>query len=118
MKNKIALKLTFYFAAALLIFALVVGSSFRVLFWQHTEALKKAELEQRAVKIAQAMVDTREQVIAWQERMVEMKQDRQQLEELPTVLTHRFQCPLSPGLIYRIIASYERDKIMRQPTDL
>ena len=56
--------------------------------------------------------------IAWQERMVEMKQDRQQLEELPTVLTHRFQCPLSPGLIYRIIASYERDKIMRQPTDL
>ena len=71
MKNKIALKLTLYFAAALLIFALVVGSSFRFLFWQHTEALKRAELEQRAVKIAQAMVDTREQVTAWQERMAQ-----------------------------------------------
>ena len=56
--------------------------------------------------------------IAWQERMVEMKQNRQQLEELLPMLTHRFQCPLSPGLIYRIIASYERGKIMRQPTDL
>ena len=80
MKNKIALKLTFYFAAALLIFALVVGSSFRVLFWQHTEALKKAELEQRAVKIAQAMVDTREQVIAWQERMAQKQAEEGEKE--------------------------------------
>ncbi|MGL5206439.1 MAG: ATP-binding protein [Acidaminococcaceae bacterium] len=71
MKNKIALKLTFYFAAALLIFALVVGGSFRFLFWQHTEGLKRDELEQRAVKIAQAMVDTREQVMSWQERMAQ-----------------------------------------------
>ena len=69
MKNKIALKLTFYFAAALLIFAIVVGSSFRVLFWQHTEALKRVELEQRAVKIAQALVETREQMQAWQDKM-------------------------------------------------
>ena len=80
MKNKIALKLTFYFAAALLIFALVVGSSFRFLFWQHTEALKRAELEQRAVKIAQAMVDTREQVIAWQERMAQKQAEEGEKE--------------------------------------
>lgn len=84
MKNRIALKLTFYFAAALLIFALVIGSSFKLLFWQHTESLKRAELEQRAVKIAHAMVDTREQVIAWQERMAQReaaegeKEDQQQ----------------------------------------
>ena len=75
MKNKIALKLTLYFAAALLIFALVVGSSFRLLFWQHTETLKRAELEQRAVKIAQAMVDTREQVLAWQEKMAQRQNE-------------------------------------------
>ena len=75
MKNKIALKLTIYFAAALLIFALVVGSSFRLLFWQHTETLKRAELEQRAVKIAQAMVDTREQVLAWQEKMAQRQNE-------------------------------------------
>ena len=75
MKNKIALKLTLYFAAALLIFALVVGSSFSLLFWQHTETLKRAELEQRAVKIAQAMVDTREQVLAWQEKMAQRQNE-------------------------------------------
>lgn len=75
MKNKIALKLTLYFAAALLIFALVIGSSFRLLFWQHTEALKRAELEHRAVKIAQAMVDTREQVLAWQEKMAQRQNE-------------------------------------------
>ena len=75
MKNKIALKLTLYFAAALLIFALVIGSSFRLLFWQHTETLKRAELEQRAVKIAQAMVDTREQVLAWQEKMAQRQNE-------------------------------------------
>ena len=80
MKNKIALKLTLYFAAALLIFALVVGSSFRFLFWQHTEALKRAEFEQRAVKIAQAMVDTREQVTAWQERMAQKQADEGEKE--------------------------------------
>ena len=56
--------------------------------------------------------------IAWQERMVEMKQDRQQLEELLAMLTHCFQCTLSPGLIHRIIAGYERCEFMWQPTDL
>ena len=80
MKNRIALKLTFYFAAALLIFALVVGSSFRFLFWQHTEALKKAELEQRAIKIAEAMVDTREQVVAWREKMAPKQAEESEKE--------------------------------------
>lgn len=81
MKNKIALKLTFYFAAALLIFALVVGSSFRVLFWQHTETLKREELQQRAVKIAQALVETREQMLVWQNKMEKRQVGNKQRED-------------------------------------
>lgn len=65
--NKIAWKLTFYFAIALLVFALVVGAGFRYFFRQHTEELKKAEMGQRAVKIAQALQDSRERMLLWQE---------------------------------------------------
>ncbi|HIU64959.1 MAG TPA: HAMP domain-containing protein [Candidatus Avacidaminococcus intestinavium] len=75
MRNKIALKLTIYFAAALLIFSLVVGSSFRILFRQHAEDLKRMELEQRATKIAQIMSETREQLANWQERRANLRHD-------------------------------------------
>ncbi|MEG1913664.1 MAG: ATP-binding protein [Acidaminococcaceae bacterium] len=68
MKNKIALKLTLYFTLAILLFALVVGSAFWVLFSQHTEALKREELNQRAVKIAQALAEHQEDLTARQEQ--------------------------------------------------
>ena len=41
MRNKIAWKLTLYFAAVLLIFALVVGGTFMHFFGKHTLDLKK-----------------------------------------------------------------------------
>lgn len=55
MHNKIALKLTLYFAAVLLVFALVVGGSFAHFFRQHTIDMKQTELEQRAVRIAEVL---------------------------------------------------------------
>lgn len=55
MHNKIALKLTLYFAAVLLVFALVVGGSFAHFFRQHTIDMKRMELEQRAVRIAEVL---------------------------------------------------------------
>ena len=58
MHNKIALKLTLYFAAVLLVFALVVGGSFAHFFREHTEHtvdIKSTELKQRAVRIAEVL---------------------------------------------------------------
>lgn len=47
MRNKIAWKLTLYFAAVLLIFALVVGGTFMHFFGKHTLDLKKKEMQVR-----------------------------------------------------------------------
>ena len=55
MHNKIALKLTLYFAAVLLVFALVVGGSFAHFFRAHTIDMKRTELQQRAVRIAEVL---------------------------------------------------------------
>ena len=55
MHNKIALKLTLYFAAVLLVFALVVGGSFAHFFREHTVDIKSTELKQRAVRIAEVL---------------------------------------------------------------
>lgn len=55
MKNKIAVKLSLYFAAALLIFSVVIGSIFLALFRNHTIELHKADMENRAVKISQTL---------------------------------------------------------------
>jgi signal transduction histidine kinase len=68
MQNKITFKLFLSFALALLFFSLVVGSGFAYLFREHTIDIKKQDLEQRAVKIAQALGDSRDQMIAWQEK--------------------------------------------------
>lgn len=54
-RNRIALRLTLYFAAALIVFSLIIGSVFMVLFRNHTVALQKMELEKRATAIAQTM---------------------------------------------------------------
>lgn len=68
MRNKITFKLFLSFAVALLIFSLVVGSGFAYLFREHTINIKKQDLEERAVKIAQALGDSRDQMLAWQEK--------------------------------------------------
>lgn len=48
MKNKIAVKLAAYFGAVLLLFALVIGASFRNQFSKHTVDVQKADVARRA----------------------------------------------------------------------
>lgn len=55
MKNKIAFKLTIYFAAALLLFSFIIGSVFMTLFKNHTIELHKTELQKRAVTISETL---------------------------------------------------------------
>lgn len=57
MRNRIAWKLTAYFAVALLIFAIGVGLFFAHFFVQHTVDIKKKEMQVRAVKIAEVIQD-------------------------------------------------------------
>jgi signal transduction histidine kinase len=52
MKNKIARKLIIYFSAALLIFAVVIGSIFMSLFKNNTIEIHKNDIERRALNIA------------------------------------------------------------------
>ncbi|HZW48789.1 MAG TPA: two-component sensor histidine kinase, partial [Bacillota bacterium] len=55
MRNKIAWKLTLYFSVVLLLFSLIIGSVFTVLFRSYTINLQKNELETRAVTMAEAL---------------------------------------------------------------
>jgi len=55
MRNKIVYKLIAYFAAALLLFACVIGGIFFSLFRSHTIELRKEELRQRAVNISETL---------------------------------------------------------------
>ncbi|MGE4484131.1 MAG: ATP-binding protein [Oscillospiraceae bacterium] len=55
MRSRIALKLTLYFAAALLLFSAVIGTVFITLFRTQTIKAHKDDLETRAVSIAGAM---------------------------------------------------------------
>ena len=57
MKNKIALKLTLYFSAVLLVFALIIGGVFYQFFKQQTIEIKEQEMRQRAQKIADVISD-------------------------------------------------------------
>jgi signal transduction histidine kinase len=52
MKNKMAFKLTLYFSATLVLFSIIIGSVFMILFRNHSMTLQKNELEKRAVKMA------------------------------------------------------------------
>lgn len=54
-KNKIAAKLAIYFAICLLVFSVIIGITFMVLFYNHTTRLHKLELEQRALSIARTL---------------------------------------------------------------
>ena len=57
MKNKIALKLTLYFSAVLVVFALIIGGVFYQFFKEHTVDIKKQEMRVRAEKIAYVLSD-------------------------------------------------------------
>ena len=54
-KSRIALRLGFYFAGALLIFAVTIGSVFLLLFREHTLRLFNADIESRALLIASTL---------------------------------------------------------------
>ena len=55
MKNKFTVKLTLYFLAVLVVFALVVGGVFRHLFKENAIDQKRTEMNQRATKIAKVI---------------------------------------------------------------
>ena len=57
MKNKIALKLTLYFSAVLVVLALIIGGVFYQFFKEHTVEIKKQEMRVRAEKIADVLSD-------------------------------------------------------------
>ncbi len=57
MKNRIALKLLLYFAAALLLFACISGLLFQALFTRHTIDAKKEEMQRKATALAQTLSD-------------------------------------------------------------
>ena len=54
-KSRIALRLGFYFAGALLVFAVTIGSVFLLLFREHTLRLFNADIESRALLIASTL---------------------------------------------------------------
>lgn len=51
MKSKIALRLTLYFSIALLLFSIIIGAVFMMLFKANTIAMYKGDLEKRATSI-------------------------------------------------------------------
>lgn len=57
MKNRIAVKLMFYFSSVLLIFALLIGGLFYQLFKQHTIEIKKQSMIVQSQKIAAVISD-------------------------------------------------------------
>ena len=52
MKNKIFIKLTVYFSAALIVFSIIIGSIFMLLFKNNAIEIYKNDLERRALTIA------------------------------------------------------------------
>jgi len=55
MRNRIAFKLTLYFSAVLLLFAIIIGTIFITLFRDQTMKEHKSDLEARAVSIASTL---------------------------------------------------------------
>ncbi len=61
MKSKITRKLTLYFSATLLLFSILIGFVFMGLFKEHTMELFRSNLEERAVGIAENLMEFQEQ---------------------------------------------------------
>ena len=55
MKHKIAFRLSAYFTAALLLFALIIGGIFLTLFRNYSVSLHRSELESRASRMAETL---------------------------------------------------------------
>ena len=55
MKNKIAFKLTLYFSVALIVFSVIIGGVFAMLFRSHTVAMHETDLERRALTMASTL---------------------------------------------------------------
>jgi len=58
-KNKIRFRLLLYFSGSLLVFSLIIGLIFFILFSRHNMDVHKAELENRAENIAEALAGFR-----------------------------------------------------------
>ena len=66
MKNNIVFKLAVYFTIGLLLFTLVIGGVFTTLFKKYTIQLHKAELESRAIQMADNLSEFLELLLeAW-----------------------------------------------------
>lgn len=57
MKNRIALKLAIYFSVVLLVFSIIIGGIFMVLFQNHTMNIQKNDLKKRATTMAETLSD-------------------------------------------------------------
>ncbi|MGA9517448.1 MAG: hypothetical protein WBV27_01565, partial [Trichococcus sp.] len=57
MKYKITRKLVLYFTSVILLFSLVVGGAFLLLFTRHTEDIYRADMQERAEAIAAGVAD-------------------------------------------------------------
>ncbi|MHB8962821.1 MAG: sensor histidine kinase [Saccharofermentanales bacterium] len=57
MKHRIALKLSVYFTVTLLLFAILIGGVFMMLFRSYTTKIHKSDLETRAVRMASTLSD-------------------------------------------------------------
>ena len=57
MKYKITRKLVLYFTSVILLFSLVVGGAFLLLFTRHTEVIYRADMQERAEAIASGVAD-------------------------------------------------------------
>ncbi|MBK5247047.1 MAG: two-component sensor histidine kinase, partial [Peptostreptococcaceae bacterium] len=55
MKNKIAIRLTLYFSIALLLFSIIIGGLFMMLFKANTIEMYKMDLEKRATVITSTL---------------------------------------------------------------
>ncbi|MHB1454007.1 MAG: HAMP domain-containing sensor histidine kinase [Saccharofermentanales bacterium] len=57
MKHRIAIKLSVYFTITLLLFAILIGGVFMMLFQSYTTKMHKSDLEARAVRMAATLSD-------------------------------------------------------------
>lgn len=76
MKNKIAVKFFLSFAAALLIFSLIVGSGFAYLFRKHVVMVKVNDMRLRAERISQALGESRDQWLDFQVRRRALQEEK------------------------------------------
>ena len=115
MKNKIFVKMFLAFAVALLAFSLIVGSGFGYLFRQHVISVKKQDMEQRAVKIAQALGESRDQWLTWQIKRKEARAQGKEQELLrpgnPGMARPQGPIGLSFGAVLRFLGSAAADDV-------